>query len=142
MIGFLIALAGKEYWAGDNLAIVLLLLGALMPDIDSKNSIIGKKVRPLSNILAHRGMTHSLAGMLVFVAILQVILYITGIKTSVSAFMAGYASHLIADSITPKGVEVLYPLKFKIRGSVHTNSIAEKIIFTILLAIGVKMVYF
>lgn len=142
MIGFMIGLLGKGYWEGDPLFIVMLLAGALLPDIDAENSIVGRKIKPLSRLLEHRGITHSLSGMVVFVAIMQVLLYVTGIETSILAFMLGYLSHLVADSMTPSGVEVFYPFKFKIRGPIVTNSILEKMIFTTLLVIAVKIVYF
>ena len=142
LVGLIRALIGKGYWAGDSLAIAMVMLGALLPDIDSENSLLGRKVKAVARLLEHRGFTHSLAGMLVFVALIQAALYVTGIQTSIAAFMYGYLSHLAIDALTVKGIEPFYPLKIRIQGPIETNSIYEKLIFTMLLTIAVKMVYF
>ncbi|QMV39958.1 metal-dependent hydrolase [Cohnella cholangitidis] len=60
--------------------------------------------------LKHRGMTHTLWALVIWGTIgrgLEQQLGITGI-TAVA--VAGYASHLIADTLTPSGVKWLYPL--------------------------------
>jgi len=142
LAGLIIALIGKGHWTGDNLAIVMVMLGALLPDIDSENSIIGRKIKAAAKLLSHRGFTHSLAGMLVFVALIQAALLAAGIQTSIAAFMYGYLSHLMIDAITVKGIEPFYPLKIRVNGPIETDSIYEKLIFTMLLALAVKMVYF
>jgi len=142
LVGLIIALIGKGYWTGDNIAIVMVMLGSLLPDIDSENSLLGRKVKAIARLLEHRGFTHSLAGMLIFVAILQIALAVTGIQTSIAAFMYGYLSHLAIDALTVEGIMPLYPLKVRIQGPIETNSIYEKLIFTMLLIVAVKMVYF
>ncbi|MCM3339773.1 metal-dependent hydrolase [Paenibacillus sp. MER TA 81-3] len=68
--------------------------------------------------LSHRGMSHTIWATLLWGCIgwgLEQQLRIEGI-TAVS--ICGYASHLIADTLTPRGVKWLYPLSnrsFKIR---------------------------
>lgn len=60
--------------------------------------------------LKHRGMTHTVWALLLWGAIgwgLEQQLQIVGI-TFVA--VAGYASHLLADTLTPNGVKWLYPL--------------------------------
>ncbi|WP_138754284.1 metal-dependent hydrolase [Paenibacillus sinopodophylli] len=68
--------------------------------------------------LKHRGMTHTIWAIPIWGAIgwgLENQLNIDGIAITA---MLGYASHLIADTLTPSGVKWLYPLtkkSFKIR---------------------------
>lgn len=60
--------------------------------------------------LKHRGMTHTIWAVIIWLAIgrgLEEQLQIEGIGV-VSAL--GYASHLFADSLTPSGVKWLYPI--------------------------------
>ncbi|WP_136604498.1 metal-dependent hydrolase [Paenibacillus dokdonensis] len=60
--------------------------------------------------LKHRGMTHTVWALVLWAAIgsgLQNQLQIDGIMLVATA---GYASHLIADTLTPNGVKWLYPL--------------------------------
>ncbi|CAH1197575.1 hypothetical protein PAECIP111893_00827 [Paenibacillus plantiphilus] len=60
--------------------------------------------------LSHRGMTHTVWAVLIWGAIgwgLEQQLHVAGI-TAVS--VAGYLSHLLADTLTPSGVRWLYPL--------------------------------
>ncbi|ANE45516.1 metal-dependent hydrolase [Paenibacillus swuensis] len=60
--------------------------------------------------LKHRGLTHTLWALLAWGAIgygLEQQLHITGLMNT--AFV-GYLSHLLTDTITPKGVKWLYPL--------------------------------
>jgi inner membrane protein len=60
--------------------------------------------------LAHRGMTHTVWALLLWGTIgwgLEEQLQIDGIM---AVSMAGYASHLLADTLTPAGVKWLYPL--------------------------------
>ncbi|MBW5446426.1 metal-dependent hydrolase [Cohnella sp. CFH 77786] len=60
--------------------------------------------------LKHRGMTHTVWALVLWGQIgweLQYQLKIDGIMATA---IAGYASHLLADSLTPQGVKCFYPL--------------------------------
>jgi inner membrane protein len=60
--------------------------------------------------LAHRGLTHTIWALLVWGAIgwgLEQQLRVEGIM---AVSIAGYASHLLADTLTPAGVKWLYPI--------------------------------
>lgn len=70
-------------------------ISAILPDIDS---LIG---------ITHRTITHSL----LFMLITSLIIYkIKGIRLTY-AFIIGFSSHLITDSITPMGIPLFYPLE-------------------------------
>lgn len=109
----------------DTVSVIFTLLassvvGGLFPDIDHQNSKIGRSMRPVSRAvsktLGHRGMTHTLLFnlMIPLVAILFANVMIPpGWRTltdmAIIGFTAGYASHLLLDSLTPQGVPLLAP---------------------------------
>ena len=98
-----------------NLAafLILLLLGSLAPDIDSSTSFLGRKTKPVSWLFHHRGAVHSFLAMIFFTLIL---LLITPNFYYALAFVLGYLSHLLMDSVTPTGVPFLWPSKKRMKG--------------------------
>jgi len=85
--------------------------GALMPDVDTTTSGPGRFVRPLSSWLerrfGHRALTHSLP----FLLALALLLYplhraSPGVYL---AFLWGYLSHLLLDTLNTNGVPLLWP---------------------------------
>lgn len=117
-----------------SFAIALVLcLGALLPDIDSPSSFLGKHVR--IGITKHRGFLHSIFGILIFS--LAAVLFFTFFKISqiyTIALAAGCFLHLSADSLTPSGIRWLWQ-GGHIKGFIRTGSLGETIIF-VLLCIG------
>ncbi len=111
-------------------------LGALVPDIDTPNSLISRKLWPLSLLarpfLKHRGFTHGLlAYFLVNFAILLAVGL--GVPNVLWGFPAGWATHLIADLCTKDGLRLLWPRKrdFRVlprRFAIRTGSLGEAII--------------
>lgn len=90
-------------------------LGALLPDCDSKNSLINK-ILPLKiyKHLHHRGITHTLLGLLIFcllLASLENILHLNSFWQYFNAYlMTGYLMHLVEDSFSLDGINWFYPL--------------------------------
>lgn len=102
-------------------------LGAVAPDLDEPTaglwyripagSIIGRIIKPLLG--SHRLISHSLFGMALTGLLLAILL--DKIKTVLLvdmsivwwAFMIGFASHLVADTITKEGVPWLFPVPFR-----------------------------
>lgn len=111
-------------------------LGALLPDIDSPNSKIGRKVPILPILLTitvgHRGMLHSVPGALLLsmlTATVANVFLITPFLTLFLLFLTGYLSHIFLDMLTPRGCPLLWPLPFNIRiPLVQTGGLAEKLI--------------
>lgn len=111
-------------------------LGALAPDIDTPNSLISRRLWPLSLLsrpfLKHRGLTHGLlAFFLVSVGILLAIGL--GVPNVLWGFPAGWATHIIADLCTKDGLRLLWPKRrdFRVlprRFAVRTGSLGEAII--------------
>jgi inner membrane protein len=90
----------------------LAVAGSLLPDVDHPQSWVGRRMRPLSTIVAsalgHRGLTHSALAVFGLVALLAH----TGYRWGwISAFAVGYLSHLAADMLTPRGLRLAWPLQ-------------------------------
>jgi membrane-bound metal-dependent hydrolase YbcI (DUF457 family) len=51
------------------------------------------------------------------------------------AFLLAACSHLILDALTPEGITPFYPLKYRIKGVIKTNSTLEKIFIIFLLIV-------
>lgn len=100
--------------------------GSLLPDIDSKNSLINKLLPiNLSKYFVHRGICHSLISWLIFCLIslilllsimlpiilfLPVISHVKLIGTMIYlGLIIGYFLHLLEDSFSRSGIIWLYP---------------------------------
>jgi inner membrane protein len=87
------------------------LLGALLPDLDTPTSLAGRCCRPLSSWLerrvGHRTLTHSLLGL--SLASLPVLPLAWIESRWPLAFALGYLSHLLVDAANPPGVPLLSP---------------------------------
>ena len=60
--------------------------------------------------LKHRGMTHTVWALLLWGMLGRGLEHELGIPGVTATAVAGYASHLLADTLTPNGVKWLYPL--------------------------------
>ncbi len=102
------------------------LIGGLAPDIDQPTadlwhripagSIVGRIICPFLG--GHRFLSHSLLGIVVFGIVTKYLLMlmrtflIVDINMVWWAFMIGFVSHLVADTITREGVPWLFPIPF------------------------------
>lgn len=92
-----------------------LALGALLPDIDTTHSGVGKWVKPLSSRLerrfGHRTITHSLLGTLILALLTS---WLIPLHANIFWWLLiGYLSHLILDTANIIGVPLLYPLRLQ-----------------------------
>ena len=89
-----------------------LAIGALMPDIDQPQSIIGKRLHPISTRInkrwGHRGIMHSI--------LVWIPLAIIGLKywKPMGIISIGAVTHLLIDCMTVTGVQLLTPFSEKI----------------------------
>lgn len=89
-------------------------LGGLLPDIDHPQSMLSGWI-PGSGLLGvfgvrHRGFTHSVLFMVLLVAAWFAASQRTVIPYPyVVAALAGVATHIVSDMLTPQGVNLLYP---------------------------------
>lgn len=83
-----------------GLCFVLFVIGSLLPDIDSKNSALGRYIHiPVK----HRTWTHSI--------LIPVLMFIGTIKLPFLFWIAlGYTLHLFWDSLSRAGICWFYPL--------------------------------
>ncbi len=130
------------------IALSVCLIASVIADIDHHKSKVGRKLPILSRIIesvfSHRGFIHSL----LFAMILFITIYFTLLHYSISvyyayAFLIGYLSHLLIDSLNPQGVAWLHPFsKHRLRGFINTNSFGEKaillVIFLVIITFAVR----
>lgn len=81
-----------------------LLFGSLLPDVDSKRSILGRFVPFVEEIIGHRTYTHTV----------WVVLLLSGLAYYVNVtflwmVVIGYSAHIIQDSFSVQGIDWLYP---------------------------------
>ena len=90
----------------------LAVAGSLLPDIDHPKSWAGRRLRPVSSLIAavfgHRGVTHSLLALAGCWAALRYEVVPRGWAAPV---VTGYLSHLLADLLTPGGLRLAWPLR-------------------------------
>lgn len=121
----------------EPLALGAAALGALLPDVDHPHSRVGRLVKPvsvpLSLLLGHRGVTHSLLAVLAA-------LYAAGrlgMAWMAAPVAVGYLSHLAADALTPAGVPLLWPLRARFALPLaRTGGMIEIILVVLVAAAG------
>ena len=118
---------------------IILLVAAVLPDIDHTGSMINKAFT-ITNIIPwffkHRGLFHSIWPLLIGSMTLSFVHPLIS-----TAFFIGYGSHLVSDSFTKAGVNWLYPGKFKIQGPLKTGGIGEGIIFFVFIAVVIAQFF-
>lgn len=109
-------------------AIVGNIVGALIPDMDQASNRLWDLL-PMGDHLAkvfrrlfykHRTLSHSILGMVIIYKLLDwglpQLLNPTHVDSHIVfvSVMIGYASHLLADSLTKEGLPLFFPLPFEI----------------------------
>jgi inner membrane protein len=104
----------------------IVLICALLPDIDSPDSYFGssKIWRPLQFIVKHRGVFHSFTLCILVSLVFAFVLPIVALP-----FFLGYGSHLLADSFTQEGITPFWPWKRASQGALRTGGSVENGIF-------------
>ncbi len=113
-----------------SIAIFAVMIGALTPDLDHpaanilRRTLGGKVVHRLFSIFSggHRHFTHSIIGIVAIGLLLRWTIF-QFIQpqfheqsfTLLLAFMIGYISHPIADTLTDQGVPWLWPIAWNIK---------------------------
>jgi len=170
-------LSGDPLTAAKAIPLVLLVkkavyyfsvgFGALLPDIDNANSILGRKLGPISreiqHLAGHRTVFHSFVGLLIgsglAIGLEQMVVYLLNqrgmplpalfIGASHLVFFAvlfGCLMHLAADALTIGGVPLLWPNRTRFgfppdsRQRFRTGSWPEFVIvwsFLLLVVVGI-----
>ncbi|MEA3329389.1 MAG: metal-dependent hydrolase [Nanoarchaeota archaeon] len=111
---------------------VMVIVGSLLPDIDTPFSSVGKyKLAKVTQVLTrHRGALHSLT--FCFLGSLALAVFVPVLAFG---FFLGYSLHLITDSFTKMGVSPFWPYKKSARGVLVTGGMSEKVIFIVFVII-------
>lgn len=120
----------------DAVTLAAAAAGSLLPDIDHPGSALGRRVRPLSDVvglvLGHRGLTHSLLAALACV-VAAVWFGLRDADLAV-ALALGYLSHLFGDWLTPSGVPLQWPNRRPFRAphrwQIRTGGLRELLLVT------------
>ena len=132
------------------IAVFAVMVGALTPDLDQPTANIWRRVlggRTLGNIFqsfsgGHRHFTHSILGILAIGALTRWGIYhflkpefLESALVIWRAYMIGYISHPVADTLTDQGVPWLWPLHVQIKIPpgpeelrVTTDSVVERLL--------------
>ncbi|PIJ51857.1 metal-dependent hydrolase [Erwinia sp. OLTSP20] len=94
------------------------LLSGLLPDIDHPHSFLGQRLwwisRPVARLFGHRGFTHSLLAVAGAIVLLWLQPPCSQVPADVlQGMVIGYLSHLAADMLTPAGVPLLWPCRWR-----------------------------
>lgn len=118
---------------------LIFLFSAILPDIDTTKSVIGRRLWPFSAILTlfvrHRGFLHTVwVPSIVFLSACTTDYAILG-----SAFALGYLTHIAADAMTEEGVSFFQPLwKRHFRGFIKTGGKLEHaLLFAVCVSLGI-----
>ena len=116
-------------------------MGGLLPDIDRPKSALGRRIPfisiPLSYLIGHRGVTHSLMAVVVMLILLPIAAFTmnTRIALLVAPVCLGYLSHIAGDAMSPSGVPLLWPKRKRYTLNLFkTTSLLESVfvgVFTI-----------
>ena len=120
---------------GDVVSSIVLSIGSILPDIDNRNSLLGKTLPFVSKLIKHRTLTHSL----IFLAICYFINFY---------LFVGCALHVVLDMLTKSGCQLFYPVNLNIRFPfakyIRTGGKFENILFfisTILIVLLVILIF-
>ncbi len=101
--------------------VIFSLFSSLLPDIDHINSFIGNKIKFISYFIykyfGHRKITHSFI-FIFFIYIIFNFIFLYLFKIDISTkygFFIGYFSHILADMLSIKGVNVFWPFKIYLK---------------------------
>jgi len=111
------------------------IIGALLPDICHGGSMIGRKLPVTSKIVnlifGHRSFTHSLLFLVIMAFLLRAFQPYDAVTAGI---IVGMVSHYILDMGTKSGIQLFFPLDYRVRFplTTKTGSIVEEVIFSLL----------
>jgi inner membrane protein len=120
---------------------VFMILGSLLPDIDTPDSKMGRKFGIVSDfiskIFGHRGIIHTIWGGMFLCGLFWYFIN----RVYGAALFYGFMSHLIADGFTVMGINFTHPiLKLHLSGFVETGSMLENVFFALTIVLIVVMI--
>lgn len=125
----------------------LVLLGSLLPDLDTPRSKLGRKLWPIAFIISifvkHGTATHSLlfvVGVIVTSGLIFGMLQLSWFYTL--GIGLGTLSHVVGDWLTKSGVPLLYPFRterFKAPVTFRTSSLREGLVCLSLFVVNILL---
>jgi len=137
---------GLTLFTADPNIILGAVVGSLWPDIDKKNTILGRYnillgFNKFKKLLKHRGFTHSIYGTMWFIMLLRLFMD----EVSIMSILFGIITHLVADSYSPMGIQLFW-LPYQsdnerkkntiVLGHLETGGMLEWMISTSILFLG------
>lgn len=112
----------------------MLVIGAMLPDIDQAESSVSHKVPFIASIIQffskHRGVMHSIWIPLITLLVAKIIVvkFFNFPDVILMGFLIGYSSHLFSDALTVQGIKPFAPFGFKLTGFIKTGGIIEAVV--------------
>ena len=135
-LGVLAGLFFMRQFSLEDPWIFLAIVGfsSIFPDIDTKNSWIGKRFKPISWLFSllfgHRKIFHSI----LFALFIFIVLYFLTIGYIAAAFLIGYVVHILVDGFTVNGIKPFYPFsKFEIKGFLRSGDLMDNLLFFLII---------
>lgn len=144
LLGLITFLVFRNVITGGNELIffLLILFGALLPDIDEPDSTINKWFGFIGiitgKLFSHRGFLHSL---LFFILVALLIKFLSS-NYYAYAILLGYISHIVGDGFSRQGVRVFWPFNFKLAGPLKVGGWSEFFLTLALFLVVVKVLFF
>jgi inner membrane protein len=106
-----------------GVGLLLVAAGSLCPDIDRAGSSIARVAGLPSRAIAwivqrsfgHRGPLHSALAVALVLMLGQTLVLTVGVRGLGGPLAFGWASHIVLDALTVRGVPVLWPVRFRVR---------------------------
>lgn len=120
------------------------VVGSLIPDICHSGSRLGKNLPILSRLInfvfGHRSFTHSLVFLILTAFLVDYFFPNDALKIGL---LAGMISHYILDMGTKSGIQLFFPIDFKVKFPIttRTGSHAEKLIFSLLWLVSLYLAF-
>ena len=129
LLGIFFFLLAEPFFSGNEiLFLFFVMVGSILPDIDEKHSKASRWTGLLGSLVSffskHRGFFHSLF----FVVIITLPTKFFLNELYAWALFLGLTSHLLGDSLTKKGLPILYPFPFRVKGWLKTDGWGERFI--------------
>lgn len=136
VIGLFVALLILEFTDVNSLALVIIVLVAsLLPDIDERHSLIGRKFPLVGWFSRHRGFFHSVYPAIIF----SLVIFLFSNMSYASAFFIGYFIHLVFDAMTRSGISFFMVGK-KVKGLFRTGGIVDYLLLFIFLVLSILLI--
>jgi inner membrane protein len=121
------------------LNLILIIVFAILPDVDLSYSTISKVTKPIRfflRLFGHRGIFHSLN---FFIAIAVLFFFIE--KILFLPFILGYGVHILLDGLNFTGIPVFWPFNLRLKGNIKTGGLVDKIMMLFFFTADIFLIF-